>query len=590
MKNLSTDELRAELLKRIERSKEFLENNYKAKWDLCDKLYKGILAVPEGVPDWRSKLFVNLTFGIVNADTKGSLKALYAPNNFVSVTPARDSGDEKAILSAKVMEKVMLAQERAIGLYRELYDVVMDCVIKGIGVVYMGWKWKTEEKEYIDGVGGKLIPIKDEHKLLLPQIESVAPEDFIIDPDAKDLETASYAGHRYTEQVNNLKENLYYNRQDEVSACIEGLQGAETINVYLINEKTHIYAVTETGHIIKDHITTWKHNMLPYAVCVKYPLQRSVYGLSTVEMFADIQDWTNTLVNETIDNMRLSMQKMFLMSSSSDLTPGQLRARPGLILKVRDTAEIKEFPISPVNQDVYRNLEQMEVFTNRIIGNLDNLDASAVGTATEAKLVYQRAQGVYEIFSNYNRDNFFKRIIKIWIELNQQFLKDKKMIKEMLSDKDIKELKFEPANVDFNASFDFKVTGDKGLDDKVTRIEKIQSFNEAMVGMEKLPPEIDRTKYIKRLVELYEIGDDILAEVEGETPNDDKIMEQINAKAQEAGMTSEQYIIQLANERGVDPAVIIEEARATGDFEKYLAGATQAVAEAGADLNAVKIP
>ena len=587
MKNLSTDELRAELQKRIEKSKAFLENNYTAKWDLCDKLYKGILAVGESVPEWRSKLFVNLTFGIVNSDTKGSIKALYAPNNFVSVIPAKDSSDEKAIMSAKVMEKVMLAQERAIGLYRELYDIVMDSVIKGIGVAYLGWQWKKEEKEYIDGVNGKIVPIKEEHKLLLPQIESVAPEDFIIDPDAKDLDTALYAGHRYTENVSCLKDNLYYNRQDEVSACLSTLEGQETIDVYLINEKKHIYAITATGHIIKDHMTTWKHNMLPYAVCVKYPLQRSIYGLSTVEMFADIQDWTNTLVNETIDNMRLALQKMFIMSSSSDLTR-QLRARPGLILKVRDMAEIKEFPISPVNQDVYRNLEQMEMFTNRILGNLDSLDASSVGTATEAKLVFQRAQGVYEVFANYNRDNFFKRIIKIWIELNQQFLKDKDAIKDMLSEKDIKKFKIEPANIDFNASFDFRVTGDKGLDDKVTRIEKIQSFNESLTQMGQLPPEIDRVKYIKKLVELYEIGDDILAET-GETPEDDKIMEQINAQAQSQGMTSEQYIIQLAQERGVDPASIIDEIRATGDFEKYLAGANTAVKEAGADLNAVKI-
>lgn len=582
---LSTDALKAKLNSWIDKSRSFIENHYSAKWDLCDKLYQGILSVDDGVPEWRSKLFIGLTFGIANQDVRGSIKSLYAPNDFVHISPANGGETDKDIVSALAMEKVMIAQEKQMGLYRELYDCTMDCIVKSVGIVKVDWLFENVEKSYLDMDNGKIIEVKDVKKLSTPRIVSIAPEDFIIDEDCKDLKTAKYAGHRYTEYVSNMKDNVYYNRQDEVSDCLSCLEGEEVIDVYEIWEANHVYAITQTGHIVKDHVTPYKHNMIPYAVCVKYPRQRSIYGLSTVEMFADIQDWTNTLVNETIDNMRLSLQKMFLMSSASDLTPGQLRARPGLILKVRDMGEIKEFPVSPVNQDVYKNIQQMEQFTNRILGNLDNVDSTSVGTATEAKLIFQRAQGVYEVFANYNRDNFFKRIVKMWIELNQQFIKPDD-IKGILTKKELKSFNIETSKVDFGAEFEFSVTGDKGLEDKTMLIDKINSFTDAMAKAAQLPPEIDRVKYVKRLIMLYGIGDDILAQNEEQTPNDDKIMGQINEMAQSQGITAEQFIMQLAEQKGVDPTQIIDEARAAGDFKKYIAGADAAMKEAGAELDA----
>ena len=600
-KGKSTEALKSKLKNWIDTSEHFVDNYYAAKWDMCEKQYQGIISIPEGIPEWRSKLFVGLTFGIVNQDVQGSIKSLYAPSDFVAITPARSMIGVDTTLSASVMKKIMYAQERAAGMYREMYDVVMDSVIKSIGIMKVDWMFENKTKQYLDLADGTIQKITEVKKISTPRLTSIAPEDFIISPNAKNLDTAPYAGYRYSEFVTNMKDNAYYNRADEVSKELDLYDknmdlSNVTVDVYEIWTPGHVYGITANGNIIKDHVTPYKHNMLPFAICVKYPQQRSIYGLSTVEMFSDIQDWTNVLVNETIDNMRLALQKMFLVSGASDIDTNTLRSRPGLILKVRDGGEIKEFPISPVNQDVYRNIQQMESFTNRILGNLDQVDSSSIGTATEAKLIYQRAQGRYEVFANYNRENFFRRIIKLWIELNQQFLV-KEDIEGLIPEEDLKKLKYEPSKVDLTADFVFKITGDKGLDDKTMILDKIEILADKLPKLQNLPPNIDVAKLTDRLFMALDLGDDLIIPTETEKPagkegKTDKapkgtnIQDSINAAAQAVKISPEQLITELATKTGTTPEQVLTDIQNAGSFNTYLQAVQQQLDEAGKQLDA----
>jgi hypothetical protein len=259
---------------------------------------------------------------------------------------------------------------------------------------------------------------------------------------------------------------------------------------------------------------------------------------------------------------------------------------PGKQYTVRNVDQVKEFSVSPPPPDIYRLFEQFDSFTNRIIGNLDQSDTTGINTATEARLVYSRSAGTFQDYVNFNRENFLRRLIFLWIELNQQFLTVDD-IRGLVPEDELDKIGFEDKKLDITAQYGFWVTGEKNLEDRQTQLDKIQIFGTLMQQIENMPPQIDRDKLVKRVVHSLDMGDDIIVPIEEQngdinngvgnkkgketsTATKEQIGKDLAVLAQNQGMSADQLLQTLSQKFGTTPDEIILGMESLGSVSGFL--------------------
>lgn len=595
------DKIKVRLAQIKSESDVFIQGTLKPIWDYNQNLYVGETEVDANLPAWKSTLFLNLTFGVVNSDISGSLSSLVTPNDFYTIYPYRASL-KKGLFgpkidlkkSALVLEKIMKIQENSSRFYTELYYAVKDSSIKSVGIIKVDWVQKDKPKRYLDQKDGKIVEVTKEYKVKSPRFQNIAPEDFIIHPKAKNVDDSPYAGNYYLEYTSNIEDNPYYNVDEQVTEFMDTYKDREIPEQVRLAEiwdnKNQVHVITETGHVIKSHVTPYKHNLKPYAICVKNPLQRQWYGISTVDAYSDIQNLMNATTNDLVDGTRMSLFRSFLVGSGFESkTP--ITMRPGAMYTVKNIEQFKEFGVSPPPPDIYRFFEQFDSFTNRIIGNLDQGDTTGINTATEARLVYSRAAGTFKEFSTFNRENFLRRILQLWIELNQQFLTVED-IQGLVPEDELNKIEFEPKNVDITAPFGFWVTGEKNLEDRQTQLDKIQVFGNLMGIMQAMPPQIDQDKLVARIVKSLDMGDDILKPIEAppvdtkttdpkagpSVAKQEQIGKDLAVLAQKQGMAPDALMVQLAQKLGATPEDVLMKMVEVGSVNGFLQQVAQQLA------------
>jgi hypothetical protein len=156
---------------------------------------------------------------------------------------------------------------------------------------------------------------------------------------------------------------------------------------------------------------------------------------------------------------------------------------------------------------------------------------------------------------------------------------------------------YEPNNVDLKADFMFKITGDKGLDDKTMILDKIEILFDKLPKLEQMPPTVNKEKLTERLFMALDLGDDLIIKQE-ELPTEDNgngkpveqgggnIKQSIDTAAQSMGIAPEQMITQLAEKTGTTPEQVLTDIQNAGSFNTYLQTVEQQLSQAGEQLDA----
>jgi len=93
-------------------------------------------------------------------------------------------------------------------------------------------------------------------------------------------------------------------------------------------------------------------------------------GIGVGYIVKPIQNAYDEIINMRMDNVKLALNKMFFMDSSSTLFGNNptMKVRPGLIYKVRSVDMIKEMEISDVKQSSYTEIDAMFQMTQGLTG------------------------------------------------------------------------------------------------------------------------------------------------------------------------------------------------------------------------------
>jgi len=575
-----------EILQKAQECTAHYEQTYKNKWEFLDNVYRGIRKRGEYQDEWQSNLVMMHAFGIINQEQPMIMAGLYPQDDFFLLEPTMlERGDVNLQASAVAMQTIMERQSDEMHLYRSFYWAVLDSLVFSLGVLKLTWKYDSAEKEYVDFSDGEVKTLKEYKKISRPDLKSVSPHNFFWDSEATCKEDMRFAGEFAQVQVDEILHGKGYNGPDmakfKAYVAEKELKGTDYVNTIEYWTPKSVAVIVEEKFLVKDHATPYKHNHLPYHILVKFPDQRKPVGISTLETITDNIEYMNMLVNNHADNLKLMMNKMFTLESSSDIDIDEMRAAPGRVVRVRSAGEFKEIPMTPLPVNVEQELATQDSFINRTIGNLDYIQAEKPGpiTATESKIIDNRSVLKQKSYVVFNREEFLKPFLRDWIELNQQFLTAKDAV-ELLGEKKAQDLMLESAEVDLNTRLDIKVSGDPGMVDRAQALADMGEIVQVLQALTEVPPGVlDLRKVVGWILSKYAsvpqdviLGpDEVAAEQEAqEESGSDAIADEISAAASELGVTPDVLITQLAERLKITPEEVSQGIYDAGSFNAYL--------------------
>lgn len=140
-------------------------------------------------------------------------------------------------------------------------------------------------------------------------------------------------------------------------------------------------------------------------------------GIGVGYIVKPIQEVYDSILNMRIDNVKLTLNKVFFMDQSANIfwNTTTMKLRPWAIIKVRDVNQVKEMQVSEIKQSAYTELDSMFQMTQWLIG------VSAPGLGMQQKV--ERTAAGAEILKN-AADNQLKPLLKSISSAMGQAMKD----------------------------------------------------------------------------------------------------------------------------------------------------------------------
>ena len=274
-----------------------------------------------------------------------------------------------AMVAAKKMEKKIMDQLEESGASKHLRSASFECSLFGTGIIKGPF---AVDKEYPnwDEDGTYAPSIKT-----VPQVKHVSCWDLYPDPDANNMDDASYIIERHklsTSQLRELKSRPFF-RKEAINRCIEmgevynSEYWEDDLKDYYLNDHPERYQVLEywglmEASVAKDYgidipkelknveqiqvncwvcnnfilrlvINPFKPARIPY-YAVPYELNPySFFGIGLAENMDDTQTLMNGFMRMAVDNAVLS-GNLLIEVDETNLVPGQdLQVYPGKIFR-----------------------------------------------------------------------------------------------------------------------------------------------------------------------------------------------------------------------------------------------------------------
>lgn len=463
LSEMKKPQLLAKVLRDFNDSESY-HSDHQDKWEQFYKMYRSKHEDTE-IQKNRSNLFIPYVFAIIETITPRAVKAVISNKPFLAVFPNDEYGAEKA----KAIESLIQFQlETKINFVRLATDWLKDMLIYGTGIVRTSWKKKTAMRKrrqmlpYFDEETGQIemVPQEIEEEVVVydaPWIDNVDLFDFFIEPHAKDIDSAGYAIQRLKMSEEELQERVdqgYYN--EEVTKYLKKIKdgdgvigGAQTsadtygtmkkaeamgfgsgtelpkfeVLEYWTND--HVVAVLDREVIIKNEPNPYYHNQKPFISAVDIPVTNEFYGIGEVENLQDLQLELNTLRNQRLDNVSITLNAMWKVLRHADVDVDQLKSRTGGIVFVDDMQDIDKLEFPNITGNAYEEVATIQKDMDNTSGVYDYARGRTTDrreTATTANILTSSANERFDMKIIMLAEEGLKRLGKHLISLNQQYL------------------------------------------------------------------------------------------------------------------------------------------------------------------------
>ena len=290
------------------------------------------------------------------------------------------------------------------------------------------------------------------------KVESVPPEEFLIDRNAKTIEDAEFVSHKvlisrsdliamgYDEdEVNNLpasSDDIYNTentvRQGDVDEYLTDnyAQGQNTkVLIYEsyvkydydedgIAELRKIVSAGDDGSMVLENMPC---DNIPFVTVTPIPMPHRFYGRSVSELVEDIQLMKSTVMRQLLDNMYLTNNNRVAVMDGMVNMDDLLTTRPGGVVRTKQPPNQVMQPLQsqPISQQAFPMLSYLDTVREARTGitkSAQGLDAdtlnskTATGVNTLMTQTQMRSELIARIFAETGVKDLFRKIFELMVK------------------------------------------------------------------------------------------------------------------------------------------------------------------------------
>ena len=289
------------------------------------------------------------------------------------------------------------------------------------------------------------------------KVESIPPEEFLIDKDAVKLEDALYVAHRVEMSRTQLVEMGY--DKDEVynlptsDATIINMEklarfrniedypydtsndpSTQKIQIYEnyirydydgdgIAELRKVFSVGSSGYYILENMPC---DQIPFVSVTPIPMPHRFYGRSVAELVEDIQLMKSTVMRQLLDNMYLTNNNRVAIMDGMVNMDDILTTRPGGIVRTKQPPNQVMQPIQaqPISQQAFPLLEYLDQVREVRTGvtkynqglDSESLNKTATGINAIMNQTQMRSELIVRIFAETGVKDLFRKMFALSVK------------------------------------------------------------------------------------------------------------------------------------------------------------------------------
>jgi hypothetical protein len=486
---ISEEELQNIVIAEIDDAQSYIDDNISPERALAGQYYKG---EPFGnEEEGRSQAMSMDVRDTVQAMMPSIMKVFFAANNVVEFAP---NGPEDVATAQQATDYVNYCLTRDNNLFSECYSTFKDALIRKNGIMKVWWDTEKDvTTHYFTGLdeatfsvlqADENIEVKDveitygETMIETPmgmmgqtqpatydctvvrttekgrlRVQSVPPEEFLIDRRARSIETAEFVAHRRYVTVSDLVKMGY--DFDEVQDL-----GFETLDDFEGNPETfdrnpqafvQITGRTDTtsrkvlyieGYVYVDmdgdgiaelcrvcvagtanKILHWEPcDFIPFVDFCPDPEPHTFFGMSIADVTMDIQLIKSNILRNTLDSLAQSIHPRTGVVEGQVNIEDVMNTEVGGIIRMRAPGMVQPFVMPFVGQQAFPMLQYMdELRENRtgISKAASGLDANALQSSTRAAVAAtitaaaQHIELICRIFAETGMKGLFRKSMQL---------------------------------------------------------------------------------------------------------------------------------------------------------------------------------
>ena len=433
--------------KRWKQQRSGLETLWGDCWDAYNSKAQDATQLPKGMPLGEAAMISRpVIYEAVETIHTNLMSALFPiGSQFFSVL----ADDPLHQPQATQLEKHLANQLAEAGFEQAFALFIKQAIVTGSSIACV--PWRTITKPCQQAVPTKVLghtvghQWQSSHKTLYdgPAFDVLNLSDVVLDPQASHFDDALLI-RKLTRTLGQLEAAGCYANLEQVRQHLghgqftKSLQPA-TLTLYeawgdLEVDGTlypnHVAVVAETGHVIRFEANPFAHGCKPFVFTSFIPVPNQLYGLGAVEKCLGLHHAINTLTNQKLDVIALSINNPFTYLVNDDVfDPDTLVTHPGAMIPVKSHDTLKPIQylnnytvafneIADLKAEIQEATGAFKYFTGASTGN-----ALAGRSATEVSaLVEGGARKYNHLLSHIERSSlepFLRQAFDLWRQFGQ---------------------------------------------------------------------------------------------------------------------------------------------------------------------------
>lgn len=486
---VSEEELQNIIIAEIDDAQNYIDDDISPQRALAGQYYKG---EPFGnEEEGRSQAISMDVRDTVQAMMPSIMKIFFAANNVVEFAP---NGPEDVATAQQATDYVNYCLTRDNNLFNECYSTFKDALIRKNGIMKVWWNTEKDvTTHYFTGLDEATfsvlqadvnIEVKDveitygETMVETPmgmmgqtqpatydctvvrtvekgrlRVQSVPPEEFLIDRRARSIETAEFVAHRRYVTVSDLVKMGYdfdevqdlgfetlddfegnqeaFDRNPQAFVQITGRTDTTSRKVLYI--EGYVYVDMDGDGIAElcrvcvagtaNKVLHWEPcDFIPFVDFCPDPEPHTFFGMSIADVTMDIQLIKSNILRNTLDSLAQSIHPRTGVVEGQVNLEDVMNTEVGGIIRMRAPGMVQPFTMPFVGQQAFPMLQYMdELRENRtgISKAASGLDANALQSSTRAAVAAtitaaaQHIELICRIFAETGMKNLFRKSMQL---------------------------------------------------------------------------------------------------------------------------------------------------------------------------------